>query len=183
MADTKMKRLRLLFARPDLESILNELMQLACVEISEPDDLPDCADYTSLCTREVIKLDNIGANRDELAMLGTQYTLLISGWVASSTVTALTTKLSNLLCAWELADPSPDEQNSIPVIQRCPRFFGKLRLRNRKPFAPLAIASKESDAAEQDAAEQDANEQDANEQDLAEQGAADENNGIGEEQQ
>ena len=134
---TKMKKLMLLMTRKDMEDVLRELVLLRCVEVAEPDSLLEDPELAALLKRETVKLDSINSNVKSFVMLGTQYTLLMTGWVPTSLRDKFVDKLSYLPCAWELDDLSPDELDIAPVVLRCPGFLTKYRLAGRKQFEPL----------------------------------------------
>ena len=48
-------------------------------------------------------------------LLGTQYSLFLTGWFVASSESELLVTLSKYICAWELSDPLPDEYGSVPV--------------------------------------------------------------------
>ena len=137
MPGNKIKKLNLLATRRDMDNVLLDLIDLGCVEVSEPDALPDDTEIQDFVSCEVIEIDNLGANIESLVLLGTRHTLLLCGWVPSKSAGDLLSRLSNYLCAWEIVDPLPDERELVPVKLRCPGFFGKFRLAGRKPFRPL----------------------------------------------
>ena len=63
--------------------------------------------------------DHIGTKiaRAEAAekLLGTDYSLYLTGWVKAQSEEALLAVLSKYNCAWDLSDPSTDEYASVPV--------------------------------------------------------------------
>ena len=132
-----MKKLTLLIARKDIDNVLREMIQLGCVEVSEPDKLLEDPELASLVTRETYELDKFDANVERLVMLGTHYTLLLVGWTPLKSEPDLASLLSNHICAWELNDLSPGEKEIAPVKLRCPKFFRKFRLAGRREFEPL----------------------------------------------
>ena len=132
-----MKKLSLLSTREEMGNVMRELIHLGCVDVSEPDELaygPELQDFLKL---EEFMLDELSANRERLVLIGTQYTLLLTGWLTQRSAQILISRLPHYFCAWALEDPSPDEREIIPVELCCPGFFGKLRLAGRKRFAPL----------------------------------------------
>ena len=137
MAGAKLKKLSILAAREDMENILSELMLLGCADISEPDDLPEDFGPASDVMREIINLDGQSANRESISVLGTRYTLSLSGWMTAKSETELVSKLADYVCAWDIADQAPGDSDKVPVVQRCPGFFGKLRRGGRNRFDPL----------------------------------------------
>ena len=142
MAGSKLKRLRLLAVRDEMENVLRELINLGCVDVYDPVDLLEDHEIISVATKEIVSIDQLCASRDSIAMLGTQYTLMLSGWMSARSEADLQTKLTNHLCAWEISDPTPDEADVAPVDLCCPGFFGKLRSGGRKQFSPLKTGIK-----------------------------------------
>ena len=71
--------------------------------------------------RDTLKLsfDHIGTKitRAEAAekLLGTRYSLLLTGWLPAPSEKAFSEKLKNYACAWELEDPLPEEYPKVPV--------------------------------------------------------------------
>ena len=71
--------------------------------------------------RESLQLcyDHIGTKiaRAQAAekLLGTEYSLLLTGWATAESEPELVDALSKYNCAWELSDPPPDEYKSVPV--------------------------------------------------------------------
>jgi len=137
MAKTSMKKIMLLIARKDVESVMRELILFGYLEVSEPDSLLENPELAALVKHEIVDLDGSDANVSSVAMLGTRYTLLLTGWVPARYEPSLLIILSNYLCAWELDFLSPEELDFAPVMQRWPKFLGKLRLAGRKQFTPL----------------------------------------------
>jgi len=137
MFSVKINKLRLLTTRDDIESILRDLILLGCVEVSEPDEFYEGTELVQAIRPESFSLAEYGANKDSLILLGTQYTLLLIGWVPDQSKPELVSMLSERVCAWEIVDPSPDEKPNVPVQLRCHWFFGELRLGSRRSFDPL----------------------------------------------
>ena len=136
-----MKKLSLVSSRGDIENILRELTNLGCVEISEPPDLIDNQDLASCFAREMIALDQFGANLDNIELYGTRHALLLSGWIPVRYEADLASRLNDHLCAWALEEPANDEIINVPIDLCCPGIFGKLRRGGRKQFSPLARGS------------------------------------------
>jgi hypothetical protein len=141
MAKAKIKKMTLIVLRPDIEKVLGELIPLGCVEISEPLDPDMPSEPAAAIAPVMIELDGLNANLDSIAVLGTEYTLILSGWIASRSEPELLSKLAGYLCAWEIEAPTPDEYKNAPLIIKCPKFFGGLRSRGHKPFCPLKTAA------------------------------------------
>ena len=51
----------------------------------------------------------------ENKLLGTQYSLMLTGWIPAVSEPELTAKLSGFDCAWELEEPSKEEYSKVPV--------------------------------------------------------------------
>jgi len=141
MAGANLKRIRILSVRDEMESVLRELIGLGCVDVFDPVDLLDDPEMPSGATRETLSLEGLNANHECVAMIGTQYTLTLSGWIAARSAPVLLSKLPNYICAWEISDASPDESDSAPVHLCCPGFFGKLRAGGRRLFSPLTTGT------------------------------------------
>jgi vacuolar-type H+-ATPase subunit I/STV1 len=139
MAITKMKKIRIITPRTEVENVLREVILLGCVEISSPEDLLSDQELAELVAEEMFELESHGASPVCIPMLATATTVLFSGWLPSWAEPGLEQVLSQYTCSWESALPSPEEQESAPVILRNPKFFGKLRLRGRKQFTPLTM--------------------------------------------
>jgi len=139
MAEQYAKRLALIVSRADLEPVLREILQLGCVEVSEPDEPGESLEQSSAVTLEAVNLSGTGANRERIVMLGTEYTIILTGWISPRMEADLESLLKKYTCAWEIELPSPDELETAPVILRFPWFFGTLRGKNRRLFTPLAI--------------------------------------------
>ena len=141
MPKTKMKKLSILVTREDMESFFTELVSLGCVEITEAEDFPADSELHALVKREIVDLTPFNANKDSISVLGTKYTVSLTGWLPSHCEPGLLPLLKNCMCAWELSDPSADELDIAPIELSCPWFFGKYRLAGRKLFAPLRLSS------------------------------------------
>lgn len=48
-------------------------------------------------------------------LVGTQYSLLLTGWLCAPQEQELITRLSKYSCAWELEEPAPEEYVDVPV--------------------------------------------------------------------
>jgi len=123
-----------------MDSVLREMISLGCIEFTEPDALPDDMESAAVITRETYKLDGFGANREQLELLGTEYTLVLKGWISSKTEQALISILDKFTCAWEIEEPPVNGPETVPFILSYPRFFGGIRGKNRRLFDPLQIS-------------------------------------------
>jgi len=133
----KMKRVKLIIARTDLENVLQVLLRLCCVEVTEPDESPVDKELENLLSRETIDLSQYNANLQSITLLGTQYTLLLSGWATARAEQELVSRLSKLICAWEIEDPSPDERDKVPLFLKWPKITGFFYKGAGKQFNPL----------------------------------------------
>ena len=86
--------------------------------------------------RDTLRLcyDHIGTKiaRAEAAekLIGTDYSLVLSGWATAPSEPQLAELLSKYDCAWELSDPSPDEYGNVPVL-----------LKNNPATRPLSMVT------------------------------------------
>jgi len=142
IAAAKIKKLSIIAAREEIETILRELILLGCVEISDPASLLADREPAPGIIREKMALDHLNASQDNIELLGTQHTLMLSGWIAARSETSIKSKLDNCLCAWVTEDPTSEELQGAPAILYCPNIFGKFRRGCRRQFAPLAIKTR-----------------------------------------
>jgi hypothetical protein len=70
-------------------------------------------------------------------LIGTESSLMLTGWTTASSEEKLIAALSKYKCAWEIAAPSP-EDGQAPVYGRFWRFCRGGRIL----FAPLEIKAK-----------------------------------------
>jgi len=137
MITVKMNKIRLIVARTDFENVLHELILLGCVEITDPDEFWDNPELSGLAVRDVVTLDKFHASQDSIVILKTQYTALLTGWVAVRSEPSLTAQLSKFICAWEFEPPQPDGHDNPPVKLRWPKLFGVFYKGGGKTFDPL----------------------------------------------
>jgi len=137
MITVKMNKIRLIAAHTDFENVLHELILLGCVEITDPDELFRNPELGGLTTREIVTLDRFNANRDSIAVHKTQYTVLLTGWIAVRSEVAFSEQMSKFICAWEFESPQPNERDSVPVKLRWPKLFKAFNKDGRKEFNPL----------------------------------------------
>jgi len=97
------------------------------------DELQLCYDHYRIRIALALAVENL---------LGTEYTLVLSGWIPAASEQALILKLSRYACAWEIADPLFDESDSIPVKLTGPKFLGRLHKDGGKPFEPMTADTK-----------------------------------------
>ena len=137
MPTSRMKKISLAAPRGDMENILRELILLGCVEVCDPEDLPDEPGFSNAVWREVIELEQYNASKERIALLGTQYTFILCGWLTTGSEPGLLARLSEYTCAWEVDELTPDELDLAPAKLSCPGFFRKMRLGGKKLFDPL----------------------------------------------
>ena len=137
MPGIKMKKLSLIVTREDFEKVLRELIRMKCVEVTDPDILPESSELHEFVKRVVADIEQLNANRDSLALLGTDNTLMLTGWVPSKSVPEVSSRLADFTCTFEFIQPSADESLLAPVELKHPGFFGKFRLGGRTQFKPL----------------------------------------------
>ena len=147
MPEQKIKSIRLIVTRLEIERVIRDIIALGCVEFTEPDELTGDPEISALTTRVEIDLSRFnleqeGAGPDTLVALGTQATLILTGWVSTRSVPELTARLGYYTCAWEIEDPSAETLHDVPVILTAPGFFGKLRMKNQRLFTPLTTSKK-----------------------------------------
>ena len=133
----KMKKLRILIVRAELDAFIRALIELGCVEPSGVDELLEDPELTALVERETVDLEQYQANKEQLLLLGTEYTLLLTGWIPAPSESGLISMMSEFTCAWDILDPSPDEREKIPVKLKWPKLYGKLYRGGGKLFSPL----------------------------------------------
>ena len=131
-----MKKLSLIISHSDIISFISELIYLECFEPIEPEVTLDTPVLADLLKREVLELDAYDADRESIALLTTQYTYTLIGWVPDEFESELTPKLSELTCSWLFSDPADHED--IPIHIKHPQLFGKLRSGGRRVFNPLS---------------------------------------------
>jgi len=134
-----MKKISLAASRGDMENVLRELILLGCVEVYDPEDLPDDLGISNAVWREAFELEEYNATSERIVLLATEYTFLLYGWFAAGSEPGLSARLSDYTCAWETSDLTPDEFDVAPAKLCCPGFFGKMRLSGRKLFDPLRV--------------------------------------------
>ena len=149
----KVKKISLLIIRRDFESLLQQLMQLECFEIGNPDDFPEDQELTATVTRETPDLSGFNTNAETIVALGTRETLALTGWLSVKHESLLEAKLSEFICAWDINDISEADGDNAPVILSFPWFMKKRRLKDRRQFTPLTGNWKQEVVADGQAAE------------------------------
>jgi len=97
------------------------------------DDLQLCYDH--YCVRITI------AQAVE-KLLGTDYTLILTGWTPAASENVLIQKLSQYTCAWQISDPSHGEGENVPIKLTGPKFLGKFNKDGGKQFQPMTVDTK-----------------------------------------
>lgn len=97
---------------------------------NQQDDLRLFCDHFSI---RVTMAETIGK------MVGTDCTVILTGWLPAKAEYEVTQRLSQYLCAFEFTDPLPEEQESVPALQKSTKLLSKLQNDNRRPFRPLFI--------------------------------------------
>jgi len=139
MPKSTIKKLHVIITREVLERFLIDFLTLGCAEISEALDLPDNSDLLPFVKRELVDLNSVGCDKDSLSVLGTKYTVMLTGWVPSRCEAELLPVLEEHGCAWDISEPMLGDLDIAPVELRFPWFFGKFRLAGRKAFTPLVV--------------------------------------------
>ena len=104
-------------AKDNIKNSENRLRELSEEKADITDQITDAAKY-----KETLQLcyDHIGTKiaRAEAAekLLGTEYSLVLTGWTTAPSESELGTVLSKYACAWELSDPTPEEYETVPVL-------------------------------------------------------------------
>ena len=83
----------------------------------------------------------LGANREEMPLLETPHTNILTGWVPARSAPELEYQMNRFTAAWEIGELSPEEAELAPVKLLWPVLFGKMRLAGRKRFDPLVKKS------------------------------------------
>ncbi|MCL2151495.1 MAG: hypothetical protein FWH57_00810 [Oscillospiraceae bacterium] len=147
MLTVKMKKLLLVIARTDFENVLRVLIDMSCVEVTPPGELLgfDVNNTDNRLALETAELGMYGANIENIPLLGTRKVLILTGWMPAPSEQRLISSLSEYICAWEIENPSPDENEDIPLKLRWPKLL-KIFFKNAgKLFNPLASARASSD--------------------------------------
>jgi len=146
MPKSTIKKLNILVTREVLDRFLNEFLILGCAEISEAIDLPENSDLHAFVKRELVDLVPFGASKDSLSVLGTKYTVMLTGWLPFRHEPELVTLLKKYGCAWDISDPIFSDIDVAPVELCCPWFLGKYRLAGRRRFTPLVLIIEKNSA-------------------------------------
>jgi len=141
MAKPKVKKITLITARADMETVLREIILLGCIEVTEPSGFGDDPELNAHVTRETADLSVLGADQDQIPLLGTEYTLILTGWLAVRMEPVLVSKIKDYNCAWETDDPVTDDNEDSPIILRFPQLFTKCRSKGHRLFTPLKPAT------------------------------------------
>ena len=141
MAAGKMKKINLIFARDELDPFLGELILLGVVDVLEPALLDEDPELSPAVRSEPVDLEHYGANRKTLTLLGTEYTLYLTGWFCEKSEDILVKMVAKHTCAWEIIDPTYEEQDSIPRKLLRPKFLHRFYKGSRKLFSPLGYGA------------------------------------------
>ena len=133
-----MKKISLIASHSDIVNIISELLYLECIEPIEPELTLDPPELTSLVRRDVMELEAFGANMESVALLATQYTYTLVGWLPAQYMSEVTSMLSGFTCSWYIEDPRPEESENVPILIKHPQLFGSLRSGGRRVFEPLS---------------------------------------------
>ncbi|MCL2367220.1 MAG: hypothetical protein FWC75_09320 [Oscillospiraceae bacterium] len=139
MPSPKMKKLSILVTRAQLEPFLQKLISLGCMEINEADDFPVHSELHGLTKREVLDLVDFGATQAQISVIGTQYTVFLTGFISSRLEADFTALVDEFMCAWQIEDLSLEDLDLAPVDLNHPWFFKKYRLSGRKLFDPIRL--------------------------------------------
>ena len=137
---SQMKKLNLIISHSDLVNVISELIELECIEPTEPEIMFDPPELESVVGREVLELENYDANFESIILLTTQYTYVLAGWLPTVFEGTLTAMLSKYTCAWEIKNLTSLEADSGPIMLKQPQLFAKMRSGGRRIFVPLAKA-------------------------------------------
>ena len=137
MPGQKMKKLTVLVVREQSGEFIKQLISMGATQIIEAEDFPEDNELHTLAKRELIDLNKYHANRSSISVLGTKYTIMLTGWVPIKFESETRNMLSKFLCAWDLGDLTQSEADTAPVELPFKWFFGKYRLGGRKEFDPL----------------------------------------------
>ena len=132
------KKLSIIVSHSDIVNVISELMYLECFEPIEPEVSLDPPELTDLVRREVMELEAYEANKESLALLATQYTYTLIGWIPVQFEQEITSMLSGFTCSWVIEDPLPHESEDIPVYMKYSQVLGKFRSGGRRVFEPLS---------------------------------------------
>jgi hypothetical protein len=135
------RKITLIVLRADLDDVIRDMILIGCIDVGDPGELLEDRELAKYVWREEISLEQLQANKGNLPALATNYTILLTGWIPAVSESRLLLKLSKYICASEIADPSPDEYNKIPVKLKWPNLFGRFYKNSQNLFSPLAKKS------------------------------------------
>jgi len=146
MAKVKVKKIGLIISRDDFNNVLCDIMQLGCVDFTEPDGILGDSDLASALTREEIQLEAFDTNATSIVAAGTRETLTLTGWLSTKQEPALISALEHRICDWEIDVPADNETQDVPVILSFPWLFPELRKKRIKSrlFTPLTGSVRKS---------------------------------------
>ena len=130
------------------ENIKKASARLSELSTEKEDLIAKITAETENITELLLSYDHIGTRIDRIKaaqkLQETEYTFLLTGWVAASSMTSLIPNLTKYDCAWEIDFPAPDEAKTVPIKtkNRFLIFIRKLLGLGCKPFQPLEISTK-----------------------------------------
>ena len=110
-----------------------ELLQQIQASAQRRDEIKLCCDHFRV---RVLMAETVEK------LIGTQRTVLMTGWVPAKAELELMLKMTGYVCAWDFSDPSPDEYESVPVMQKGSRLLSKFQKESGVPFRPLMLFTK-----------------------------------------
>lgn len=140
MIRTKLKKVNIIIMRAEQENLLSDLAGLGCIDISTPAELLEDAGLTAIVDLENIELPEQNDKKNKIAARGTDYTIILTGWIPASAEPELRKKLEQYEteCAWDVLEPTPDEQKSAPVKLKIPKLYKLFYKKTNRLFTPLA---------------------------------------------
>jgi len=142
MGSPNIRKLSLIVSRADMEIVLKNIIDMGALEATGFAEFTEGAQFAGQITRETMDLGAFGANKEQIELLGTEYTFILTGWISSKSEQALTAMLVDHTCAWEIEDPTPGEMADAPVVLLFPKFLRGIRGKGRRLFSPLTAMRK-----------------------------------------
>lgn len=133
-----MRKLNLIVAHTDIVNVISALIDLECVEPTDPVITLDPPELTDVLNREVMDLTPYEANFESITVLATQYTYYLTGWLPVELEPKLIPMLSKHMCAWEISELSSYDADNAPAMLKYPQFLAKIRSGGRRIFVPLS---------------------------------------------
>ena len=138
MIKQKLKKINIIILRSDKDRFLDELIKLGCIDVSTSDELLEDTELSTIADLESIELGQLETNKEKIAVRGTDYTLLLTGWISPKTAPSIETMLSGFVCAWDVRPPYPDELEKAPVKQGLQGILKVFNKNKNRPFSPLS---------------------------------------------